>query len=113
MTVESLHLPAAYLKMVQDVLRAHLPEAEIWAYGSRVNGDFYEASDLDLVARQPDDLTRRQTRLHEAIEAFSQSNLPIIVQIIDWASITAEFREEIAAKHVVIARNAPSEKAEV
>lgn len=103
LAVESLHLPPAYLKMVQDILRAHLPEAEIWAYGSRVNGDFYEASDLDLVVRQPDDLTRRQTRLYEAIEAFSESRLPIIVQIVDWASIPAEFREEIAASHVVIA----------
>jgi len=103
LTIESLHLPPVYLKMVRDILRAHLPDAEIWAYGSRVNGDFYEASDLDLVARQPDDLTRRQTRLYEAIEAFSESNLPIIVQIVDWASIPAEFRNEIIANHAVIA----------
>lgn len=103
MKVESLHLPPAYLKMVQDILHTHLPEAEVWAYGSRVNGDFYEASDLDLVARQPDDLTHRQTHLHDVIEAFSESNLPIIVQIVDWALIPAAFKEEILASHLVLA----------
>lgn len=27
---------------------------EVWAYGSRVNGDAHEGSDLDLVIRTPD-----------------------------------------------------------
>ena len=46
-----LHLPGRYLQMVQAILQTHLPNAEVWAYGSRVNGDYYEASDLDLVVR--------------------------------------------------------------
>lgn len=97
-----LELPASYLKMVQDILRTHLPNAEVWAYGSRVNGDCYAASDLDLVVRQPDDLRRRQSNLPDVIEAFSESDLPIIVQLVDWASIPAEFHREIAANHVLV-----------
>lgn len=103
-----LHLPESYLRMAQDILRAHLPEAEIWAYGSRVNGDYYEASDLDLVARCQDDLSRRQTGLYDAIEAFSESNLPIIVQLVDWAAIPAAFHAEIANRYVVIQPGAGS-----
>lgn len=99
-----LHLPEPYLRMVQDILRTHLPEAEVWAYGSRVNGDYYDTSDLDLVARQPDDLRRRQTSLGDVIEAFSESNLPILVQLVDWAGIPAAFHAEIAANYVVIQR---------
>lgn len=71
-----LHLPERYLHMVQAILQAYLPDAEAW--GSRVNGDYYEASDLDLVVRQPEDLSRRQSNLGEVIDAFSESNLPII-----------------------------------
>lgn len=97
-----LHLPEQYLRMVQDILRTHLPEAEVWAYGSRVNGDYYDTSDLDLVVRQPDDLRRRQTSLGDVIEAFSESDLPILVQLVDWAGIPAAFHAEIAAKYVVI-----------
>ncbi len=98
----ALHLPARYLAIVQDILRRYLPHAEVWAYGSRVNGDHYDASDLDLVVRQPDDLTRRQPDLDEVAAAFSDSDLPILVQIVDWASIPDAFREEIEARYVVM-----------
>lgn len=98
----ALHLPARYLAIVQDILRRYLPHAEVWAYGSRVNGDHYDASDLDLVVRQPDDLTRPQTALDEVAAAFSDSDLPILVQIVDWARIPEAFREEIEAGYVVL-----------
>jgi len=97
-----LHLPERYLQMVQAILQTHLPNAEVWAYGSRVNGDYYEASDLDLVVRQPEDLSRRQNNLGEVIDAFSESNLPIIVQLVDWASIPSDFHAEIAENYVVV-----------
>lgn len=98
----NLHLPEPYLRIVQAVLRTHLPEAEVWAYGSRVNGDCFDTSDLDLVVRQPDDLCRRQTNLGEVREAFSESNLPILVQLVDWAGIPAAFHDEIEVNYVVI-----------
>ncbi|MFA6970735.1 MAG: nucleotidyltransferase domain-containing protein [Gallionella sp.] len=98
----SLHLPEPYLRIVQAVLRTHLPQAEVWAYGSRVNGDCYDTSDLDLVVRQPGDLRRRQTNLGDVKEIFSESNLPILVQLVDWAAIPAAFHDEIAANYVVI-----------
>ena len=97
-----LHLPGRYLQMVQAILHTHLPNAEVWAYGSRVNGDYYEASDLDLVVRQPEDLSRQQINLDEVIDAFSESNLPIIVQLVDWARIPESFHDEIMAKYAVI-----------
>jgi len=97
-----LHLPERYLQMVQAILQTHLPNAEVWAYGSRVNGDYYEASDLDLVVRQPEDLSRQQINLDEVIDAFSESNLPIIVQLVDWARIPESFHDEIMAKYAVI-----------
>ena len=97
-----LHLPKRYLQMVQAILQTHLPNAEVWAYGSRVNGDYYEASDLDLVVRQPEDLSRKQINLGEVVDAFSESNLPIIVQLVDWARIPTDFHAEIAENHVVV-----------
>lgn len=95
-----LHLPERYLHMVQAILQAYLPDAEAW--GSRVNGDYYETSDLDWVVRQPEDLSHRQNNLGEVIDAFSESNLPIIVQLVDWASIPSDFHDEIAKNYVVV-----------
>ena len=97
-----LHLPPKYLQMVQAILRQHLPQSEVWAYGSRVNGDHYDASDLDLVVRHSEDLKRRHTHLAEVADAFCESNIPILVQIVDWASIPPEFHREILAGYVVV-----------
>ena len=47
----TLHLPEPYAAQVRALLQQHIPEAEVWAYGSRVRGDHYAASDLDLVVR--------------------------------------------------------------
>lgn len=101
---QPLHLPEPWLREVRAILRAHLPEAEVWAYGSRVNGDHYDASDLDLVAHLPDSVEKlkRFTRLDEVKEAFVESKLPIIVQIVDWNAIPQSFRDEILAGYVVI-----------
>jgi predicted nucleotidyltransferase len=97
-----LHLPDAYLRMVQTVLRQHAPEATVWAYGSRVNGDHHEASDLDLVLRHPCAQPCPPGQLDALREAFSDSNLPILVQVVDWARIPAAFQAEIEAGYVVV-----------
>jgi DNA polymerase sigma len=93
--------------MVLAILQTHLPDAEVWAYGSRVNGDCYEASDLDLVVRQPENLNSQQSNLGEVVEAFSESNLPIIVQLVDWARIPADFHAEIEENYVVVQQARP------
>ena len=104
MTEAVLHLPPRYLQQVQALLRAHLPNAQIWAYGSRVNGDHYQASDLDLVVRFPEAMqqTRRYQALNDAKAALSESDLPIIVQIVDWDAIPHSFHDEILVRYVVV-----------
>lgn len=104
----TLQLPPRYLEMVRRVLRETVPEAEVWAYGSRVNGDSYDASDLDLVVRQPEDLKRETAKWWLLTEAFEESDLPIQVQIVDWARIPASFHDEIAASYVVVQHGADS-----
>ncbi len=101
-----LHLPEKYAAQVLTLLRQHIPQAEVWAYGSRVRGDNYEASDLDLVARFPPTEKRDFFRLSSVKEAFIDSNLPIIVQILDWESIPESFKNEILAGYVVVQRRA-------
>jgi predicted nucleotidyltransferase len=97
-----LFLPSNYLEQVKAILAQHIPEAAVWAYGSRVNGDHYDASDLDLVAHFPDNAARDLFRLSAVREAFSDSNLPIIVQIVDWSRIPQAFRNEIEACYVIV-----------
>ncbi len=97
-----LDLPADYLNIVQDILQKYLRHAEVWAYGSRVTGGSYDASDLDLVVRQPQDLNHPTPELPELREAFIESNLPIQVQVVDWAYIPPSFHREIESNYEVI-----------
>lgn len=98
----SLDLPKKYLEQVEALLRAHVPNAEVWAYGSRVTGGGHEASDLDLVLRNPKNPQETTGALYELKEAFIESNLPIRVDIMDWARVPVSFHREIEQAHVVV-----------
>ena len=97
-----LNLPTPYLEMVLSILRKLAPQAEVWAYGSRVTGTGHEASDLDLVVRNPSDLNAECAGFFTLKQAFVESNLPIHVDAMDWARIPAAFRKEIEREYVVV-----------
>ena len=99
---QRLDLRPQDLALLSALLKQHLPQTEVWAYGSRVNGDGHEASDLDLVVRQPEDLMTKTTGLDELKDALVESDLPIRVDVIDWARIPESFRREIERGYVVI-----------
>ncbi len=94
-----LDLKPKYLEMLKAILTQVAPGMEVWAYGSRVSGQSHDMSDLDLVMRNPKDLNQRLPNLIELREAFRDSNLPISVDIMDWARIPQSFRNEILKLH--------------
>lgn len=98
----SLDLRPEWLEIVRQILAAHLPEAEVIAYGSRVTGTAHEGSDLDLVARNPQNPKLPVRNLGEVRDAFSESNLPILVDILDWALIPDSFREEMERTAIIV-----------
>ncbi|MFY7952636.1 MAG: nucleotidyltransferase family protein [Armatimonadaceae bacterium] len=99
---ERLELPTRYARMVRDVLERCVPDSQVWAYGSRVTGGCHDASDLDLVLRNPSDPARAEPALGRLRESFSESNIPIRVDVHDWARLPAEFRAEIERAYVVL-----------
>ena len=98
----SLDLRPEWLAIIQPILATYLPESEVIAYGSRVTGTAHEGSDLDLVVRNTHKPLMPTHNLGEVRDAFSESNLPILVDILDWAQIPESFREEIERSGVVV-----------
>ena len=98
-----LEIRPDHLKIVEEILEKHLPDREVWAFGSRVNGTAKETSDLDLVviAETPLDFQR----LGSLRDDFSESNLPYKVDVVDWAKIGETFREIIQKEKVVIQKD--------
>ena len=97
-----LKLPSRYHEMLLVLLSRYVPDAEVWAYGSRVNGDCHDASDLDLVVRNPSALQETMSDLMDLKDALVESDLPIRVDVVDWARIPEAFRREIERAYVVV-----------
>ena len=98
---DRLDLPPRYRRPLEALLREHVPDAEVWAYGSRINGESHEASDLDLVLRGPG-LEPLDNGFADLLEAIEQSNIPILVQAQDWAGLPESFHREIERDYVVV-----------
>lgn len=99
-----LKLPAHYLKAVRAILLQQVPEYEVWAYGSRVTGGSFQASDLDLALRNPLDPEVPCPQLCKLREAFIESDLPIRVDVVDWARLPESFRRQVERGYVVLQR---------
>ena len=98
---DRLALPRRYRDQLEALLRQHVPGVEVWAYGSRVNGESHEGSDLDLVLRGPA-LEPLDGRFYDLLEAIEKSNVPILVQAHDWAMLPESFHREIERDYVVV-----------
>jgi predicted nucleotidyltransferase len=98
-----LHLRPKDLALVHDLMARHLPAGvAVWAYGSRVNGNHHEGSDLDLVLRGPGLAALPAGLLGRFREALTESNLPIFVDAHDWALLPESFHPRILNRYEVL-----------
>jgi len=81
----------------------HTP-LEIWAYGSRVNGDAHDTSDLDLVVRTQNLSRLNYSEFYAFKEALEQSTIPILIQVFDWVNIPESFQQNIRKGYEVLWR---------
>ncbi|MDP3187567.1 nucleotidyltransferase domain-containing protein [Limnobacter sp.] len=88
------------LQIVLDLLEKHVPNHVVWAFGSRVGGSPKPFSDLDLVLidSKPLPLGIRA----ELNNAFSESDLPWKVDLVDWHSISPDFQKIIQANYQIL-----------
>ena len=86
--------------IVRDILQKHVPQLEVWAFGSRAKWQAKEFSDLDLaiIGDTPLSLDVRAS----LNEAFSESDLPWKVDVVDWATTSDSFRKIITQKKIVV-----------
>ena len=102
---DRLALPRRYRDQLEALLREHVPGVEVWAYGSRVNGESHDGSDLDLALRGPA-LEPLDGGFNDLLEAIEKSTIPILVQAHDWARLPESFHREIERDCVVVQEGA-------
>jgi predicted nucleotidyltransferase len=97
-----LHLQPQHWALLRDLLARHMPQAEAWAYGSRVDGTAHDTSDLDVVLRNPADLSQDLPGWDDLKEAIQNSRLPILVDLHLWSRLPQSFHANIEAAYVVL-----------
>ena len=100
-----IDLHPKHFETVQHILAKHVPGCEVRAFGSRVKWTAKDYSDLDLAVVGSKPLILRQR--HQLAEAFEESDLPIRVDVLDWHTISEEFKRIIAAEYAVIQEAEP------
>ena len=101
---DRLDLQPKHRKALEALLREHLPDVEVWAYGSRVNGKSHVGSDLDLVLRGPGLQEIPIGQMGGFEKAVRESSIPFLVEARDWARLPTRFHGEIEREHVVVHR---------
>jgi type I restriction enzyme S subunit len=94
-------LPAEHRRLVLNILRTNLPRStKVWVFGSRASGRARRYSDLDLAIDAGRLLTLDE--IAELTEAFSDSDLPYKVDLVDWHNIDDRWRQTIMAERVAL-----------
>jgi uncharacterized protein len=88
-----IDLDQRHLEKVKEILAQLVPDIEVKAFGSRVVGGAKQYSDLDLVLMTDTPLPPID-RAHLE-DAFEESDLPIRIDLVEWATLSEDFRSII------------------
>lgn len=106
--IAELDLSPRHLAALRQLLAQHAPQAQVWAYGSRVTGGAHEGSDLDIVLRNPTHLSQASAVWCDLQEALRESDLPMLIDLHDWARLPPEFQRNIERAYVELQPGSPS-----
>ena len=93
----AIDLTTGQRRIVLELIERHLPDTDVWAYGSRVSWTSRPESDLDLVVFSGADQSDQVADLREA---FEESDLPFRVDMLVWDELPKSFQEAIDDEHV-------------
>lgn len=77
-------------KFVIRQIKSLVPEAQIKAFGSRINGTARKYSDLDICLHASKPIDFKVLAALE--ERFTESDIPYLVETVDYHLVSAEFQ---------------------
>jgi len=100
-----IDLAPEHLDTIRAILAAHVPGIEVRAFGSRVDGTSRPYSDLDILLVGERAVT---DGVVEALkDAFSVSNLPMMVDVLDWHAVSESFRAVLEQREYLLIQESP------
>lgn len=92
----NLQLTSSERIIVQQILSKY--PHQFYAYGSRVKGVAYKYSDLDICYQEEIPLEV----ISDIQEEFKESDLPFVVELVNWKHMRPKFREMIKEDLVLL-----------
>ncbi len=99
-TLPAIDIKPEHWGIVQDILQRHVPDCTVWAFGSRAKRRAKPYSDLDLAVIG--DRPLPMDVMIDLKDAFSESDLPWKVDVLDWATTSEQFRQIVNEFKVVL-----------
>jgi predicted nucleotidyltransferase len=95
-----INLEKKHIVLVQSILKKWIPDQTVWLFGSRVTDKIKPYSDIDLaiISNEPTSFAA----LSQIANAFSESDLPYKVDVVDWAMLDDEFKKIIKNNYEII-----------
>ncbi len=100
-------LTAEQIQEIKRILAARVEEYQVLMFGSRLKGKARPFSDLDLAVKGSQALDPK--RLAQLKDDFAASNLPVVVDVLDWYALSPEFQKIILEKYEVIQKGSREE----
>ena len=84
--------------IILEILSKNLPDANFWAFGSRINDTAKKYSDLDIAIIDHDKIPLNKITVLK--DDLSQTDIPYIIDIVDYNRISDEFKNHITNSHI-------------
>lgn len=97
---QQVAVSAEHLQFLLDEIRTIIPKATVWAFGSRVDGTYRPASDLDLAVHCDKETAFKD--LPRLKERLIESDLPFKVQLLDFDRLPENMKQNIKRNYVVL-----------
>jgi len=90
------------LAITLSIIREHVPDCDVFVFGSRSNGTARSYSDLDLAFKHKNRDKLSIRRIGILRDTFQESALPFRVDVVDYYSTSIEFRKLIDEESISI-----------
>lgn len=97
-----IHLAPEWKKILEQVLHRYVPDRRVVLFGSRAGGNPKPFSDIDLCVMGEKPLSAKV--MSELKNAFVESDLPVRVDVIDWATTSSRFQKVVEEKNEEVMR---------
>ena len=97
---QQIAIPADHLRYLLDQIELYIPNAAVWAFGSRVTWSHRPTSDLDLAVHCDKQTAKKD--IPKLNEVLHESDIPFKVQVLDFNRLPANMQANIKKEHIVL-----------